>query len=179
VNNYLALLRGINVGGSGMLRMVELRTALSGGGLSDVRTYIQSGNVLFSSKEKDTDKLIGLIESILLNEFKLSADVAVFTKPQWHGIITNAPALWGVDDKMKHNLMIMIKPYDMDNIASLIGDLRPDIETIEVGNGVLYQSMSAKLFGKTTTSKLMSTPLYKKITIRNYNTSLKLLSLMD
>lgn len=61
----------------------------------------------------------------------------------------------------------------------VVGELKPDIETIEPGNGVLYQSMSLKMFGRTTTGKLVSNPIYKKITVRNYNTVTKLFSLLN
>ena len=73
----------------------------------------------------------------------------------------------------------MLKPYDMDEAAAAIGELKPDIETIEPGNGVLYQSMSLKIFGRTTTGKLASNPIYKRITVRNNNTVIKLLSLLN
>ncbi len=72
----------------------------------------------------------------------------------------------------------MIKPFNMDEVIAAIGQLKPGIEMIEPGDGVLYQSMSRALFGRTTTGKLASNPIYKRMTVRNYNTSMKLLGLM-
>jgi uncharacterized protein (DUF1697 family) len=178
VSTYLALLRGVNVGGKGMVKMAELKDALSANGLSGVQTYIQSGNVIFSSSTTDTDVLASLIATLIQKKFKLSVDVAVFTKDEWQHIIDAAPTWWGKDQTMKHNLLIMIKPYSMEDVISAIGDLKPEVEAIEPGDGVLYQSMSIKLFGRTSTSKLISNPVYKKMTIRNYNTATKLLSLL-
>jgi uncharacterized protein (DUF1697 family) len=72
----------------------------------------------------------------------------------------------------------MLKPYDMQQVVADIGDLKPDIEMLIAGEGVLYQSMSLALFGRTTTGKLATKPIYKRMTVRNYNTSMKLLTLL-
>ncbi|MDO8736242.1 MAG: hypothetical protein Q7K29_04070 [Thermoleophilia bacterium] len=80
---------------------------------------------------------------------------------EWKKIIKSAPDWWGVDPEWKHNLLIMIKPCDMKEVISAIGELKPDIEAIQAGDGVVYQSMSKKLFGRTTTGKITSNPVYK------------------
>lgn len=67
----------------------------------------------------------------------------------------------------------------MDETIRAIGELKPDIEAAEPGNCVIYQSMSFKFFGRTTTGKLSSSSIYKKMTVRNYNTATKLLTLLD
>src|SRR6202162_3993518 len=107
MRTYLALLRGINVGGTGLIKMDALKEALTASGLSDVRTYIQSGNVIFSSDLDDTDKIVLLIGSSIEKAFKLTVVVSVFTVSEWQHIIASAPAWWGVDKTWKHNLIIM------------------------------------------------------------------------
>jgi uncharacterized protein (DUF1697 family) len=72
----------------------------------------------------------------------------------------------------------MIGSHDMTDVVQAIGSLKPDIEAMAPGQGVLYQSMSRELFGRTTTGKLVSSPIYKQMTIRNYNTVTKLLTLL-
>jgi len=178
MTTYLALLRGVNVGGKGMIKMAELRDALAGGGLSEVKTYIQSGNVIFSSGINDTDELSALIKSTIRKRFGLDVDVAVFTRSQWKRIIDSAPGWWGADSEWKHNLLMMIKPYKAKDVIAAIGDLKPDIEAIEPGRGVLYQSLSVSRFGRTNSSKLVGKPVYKKITIRSYSTANKLQALL-
>ena len=180
MRTYLAFLRGINVGGNALIKMAELKDALTAAGLADVQTYIQSGNVIFSHTEKDTDKLASLIKSSIRKKFKLTVDIAVFTKAEWLKIIEAKPDWWGLNPEWKHNLLIMIKPYAMKDVVEAMGDLKPDIEAVEPGDGVLYQSLSLKYFGRTTTgSKLVSNPVYKKMTIRNYNTATKLGDLLE
>lgn len=176
---YIAFLRGINVGGNSLIKMAELKEALTAAGLTNVKTYIQSGNVIFSSEINDSDKLASLIKSAISKKFKLQVDVAVFTRAEWQQIIETAPEWWGADPEWKHNLWIMIKPYDVKDITAATSALKPDIEAVEPGDGVLYQSLSIKYFGRTTTgSKIVSNPIYKRMTIRNFNTATKLRSLL-
>jgi uncharacterized protein (DUF1697 family) len=174
----LALLRGVNVGGKGMVKMADLRDLLTSDGLSDVQTFIQSGNVIFSSRMTDTTKLASLIKSSIQTKFELAVDVAVFTKAEWKHIIDTAPKWWGADNEWKHNLLVLIKPYNMNEVVAAVGELKPDVEAMEPGAGVLYQSMSMTMLGRTTTGKMSASPIYKKMTVRNYNTATKLLALL-
>jgi uncharacterized protein (DUF1697 family) len=178
-NTFIALLRGINVGGKNMIPMADLKEALAGAGLMHVRTYIQSGNVVFESTQKNADKLVGLIEKTIRKRWKVDVPTAVFSKSEWSDILKSAPKTWGKDVSWKHNLIVLLKPYNMQEVIDAIGILKPDIETLVPGKGVLYQSMSLELYGRTTTGKLASSPVYKRMTIRNYNTSVKLASLLQ
>lgn len=179
MNSYLALLRGINVGGNSLIKMADLKDSLAKAGFKDARTYIQSGNVLFVSSETDTGKLAKQIENVIETTFKLDVAVVVFSKQEWQAIIKAAPAWWGKDADWKHNILVMVPPYDMKDVVTAYGQLKPDIETMAPGKGVMYQSLSWESFGKTTGGKLASNPIYKKMTIRNYNTATKLLRLFD
>jgi uncharacterized protein (DUF1697 family) len=176
---YLALLRGINVGGNNLIKMSALKDALEQDGFTSVRTYIQSGNVIFHSDASDTDKLAKQIEASIKSHFDLDVGVVVFSKAEWQEIIDSAPDWWGKDENWKHNLLVLLKPYDMKQAVEAIGELKPEMEAMEPGNGILYQSVSIKLFGRATTGKLASMPIYKKMTIRNYNTATRLSTLLD
>ena len=179
MQTYLALLRGVNVGGKGLIKMAELQSALAASGLANVRTYIQSGNVFFESAEKDVDVLSAQIADSIAKRFGLQVGVAVFSKSEWQRIIADAPTWWGRDETWKHNLLILLRPYNMADVVRAVGQLKPDIEAMQPGEGVLYQSMSRQLFGRTTTGKLAASPVYKTMTVRNYNTATKLLALFD
>lgn len=178
-NAYLALLRGINVGGNNMIKMAELKTCLEDAGFQNVRTYIQSGNVLFNAQDGDTAKLEKRMEEVIQERFGLQIRVAVFSKEEWGAILDNAPQNWGKEPSWKHNILVLLRPYNMDNAVAAIGELKPEIETMIAGKGVLYQSASIKMVGRTTTGKLASNPMYKQMTIRNYNTATKLLALLQ
>lgn len=174
---YIVFLRGVNVGGKAKLKMADLVTALSEQGLTDVRTYIQSGNILFTSTASKPE-LLKLIKMVIHTNFDLLVEAALFTDTEWRAVVAAAPDWWGKDETWKHNLLIMIEPYNMAETVAAVGTLKPDIETMLPGEGVLYQSMSKELFGRTTTGKLAASPAYKKMTIRNYNTATKLLGLL-
>lgn len=177
--NYVAFIRGINVGGARTVNMAELKQALSGVGLYDVRTYINSGNLLFHDDESSEQELATKIEQVINEKFGFLAPTVVLKQPHLKKIVDEMPNGWNEDSEWKYNLIFLIPPYDSNDIVQSIGQLKPDIEHIVVGDGVLYQSMSRKHFGRTTTSKLASNPVYQKMTIRTTGTVRKLLSLLE
>jgi uncharacterized protein (DUF1697 family) len=177
--DYIALLRGVNVGGNGIISMPLLRDALANAGFENVRTYIQSGNILFTSTNTNRQELSGNIRACISKNFSLDISFVLFTKNEWQRIITKAPTWWGDDPDWKHNLLILLPPTIAPEAAAAIGTLKPDIEELHVGDGVVYQSVNFKFFGRSTTGKLASNPIYKKMTVRNYNTATKLLALFD
>ncbi len=175
---YIALLRGINVGGKAKVPMAELRNSFESLGYSDVRTYINSGNVIFESEESDQTALKIDIEDCIQKQFNLNLQIILIESTRYKKILNTAPVWWGRDTTWKHNLIFVIEPYDMKEVVAAIGELKPDIEAICAGDGYVYQSLQFDKFGQTTTGKLASSPVYKKMTIRNYNTSQKLLTLL-
>jgi len=177
MTHYLALIRGINVGGKSLVIMAELKAALEQAGLQNVRTYIQRGNIFFDSDHSGQVALAEQISHVILDRFRVSAGAVVFSQPEWQTVIDRAPKWWGLDAAWKHNLLVLLPPYDMTEVVKAVGDLTPEIEAMEPGEGVLYQSMSRELFGRTTTGKLASSPIYRQMTVRNYNTATKLLEL--
>ena len=177
MKQYLALLRGINVGGNTIIAMAELRQTLQDVGLQNVRTYIQTGNIFFESDKTDTVLLAKDIEAVIQARFNLQVPTVVFTKHDWQAIIAAAPKWWGTDQTMKHNIIVLLPAFDMKQVVEAVGELKPDIEAMQAGEGVLYQALSLQAFGRTTGGKLAGNPIYKRMTIRNYNTATKLLQL--
>jgi uncharacterized protein (DUF1697 family) len=175
---YIALLRGINVGGNSLIKMAELKVCLTNDGLRKVKTYIASGNIIFSSTETDQEKLSAKINKAIKVEFGLDVSVLVLSEAQYEKIVKNIPKDFGTKEGWRYNVWFLLPPYDMSQVMGDIGEFRPDIESLTVGEGVLYQSVFMEKYGRTTTSKLASRPIYKKITIRNLNTTRKILGLL-
>lgn len=171
---YLALLRGINVGGNNKIPMATLRVCLEKVGLKNVRTYIQSGNIFFESNESDNVKLEQFVSKAIEDTFEMVISVVVFKQKEWESIIGTAPHWWGKDSLWKHNILVMVRPYSMSDVVEAYGKLKPEIERMKPGNGVLYQSIMFVRFGQTTGGKLASNPIYKQMTVRNFNTATKL-----
>jgi uncharacterized protein (DUF1697 family) len=176
---YLALLRGVNVGGKAMLKMANLASALQTAGFKNVRTYIQSGNILLDTDSNDKKDIAEQIKACIKHDFQLSVEVATFTAPEWKAIVAAAPDWWGKDLTWKHNILVLTEDIPMPTVVAAIGNLKPEIEHIAPGRRVLYQSLSLKMFGRTTLGKLASNPVYKKMTVRNFNTATKLSQLLD
>lgn len=176
---YLALLRGINVGGNNMIKMAELKVCFEAMGLTNVTTYIQSGNIVFTSDEKNEQELAKKIEASLHQTFHLPVVAVVISYERYRRIVQAIPRGWGQDPDWKYNVLFLIPPFVIGDVVKTIGVLKPDIETLTAGDGVLYQSVLFKVFGRSTTGKIASNPTYKQMTIRNLNTTRKLLELME
>ena len=176
---YIALLRGINVGGKSLIKMAELKTCFEALGFTNVQTYINSGNVLFESKVQPTLKLSKVIEKSIEATFSFPVRVVVINEPDYRTIMQNIPKGWGDKPDWRYNLLFLIPPYDTEAVMADIGVPKPGIEIIAAGNGVIYQALEFNSYGRTTGSKLPSRLSYKTITIRNWNTARKLLTLLE
>jgi uncharacterized protein (DUF1697 family) len=175
---YVALLRGINVGGNNKVPMADLKSCLEKAGLLSVRTYIQSGNVIFESDAKDETKLTTQIEQAIEKTFGFPVVVALFSHAEFEHIAEHTPQGWLQNIEWKYNYLFLKKPTSAQEALTALGDQKTEIELVAAGKGVLYQAMSIKLFGRTTASKMIGTPIYKQMTIRNHNTVQKLLQLL-
>jgi uncharacterized protein (DUF1697 family) len=91
MNTYIALLRGINVGGHKKVPMAELRELLTKARFHDVRTYIQSGNVILQSSEKNLQNIESTIQNSILNNFGFTVPVIVRTRAHIKSIFDNCP----------------------------------------------------------------------------------------
>ena len=103
-STYVALLRGINVGGHKIIKMDQLRKAFEGLGYADVATYVQSGNVVFKAPGKASDYLSKRIAEMLLGRFSMSVPVIVRTADEIGEVLRNNPFLQegGIDTSKLH-----------------------------------------------------------------------------
>lgn len=176
---YIALLRGINVGGNAKVPMAELRVCFEALGFLNVKTYINSGNVIFETNQTTIKSLRAEIENCLKKQFGFDLLIVLIESNHYKKIIESAPTWWGKDPLWKHNAIFLIEPTTAEEVVKAIGALKPDIELVEVCENVLFQSLEFSKFGQTTTGKLASNTLYKQMTIRNYNTAQRLLELIQ
>jgi uncharacterized protein (DUF1697 family) len=89
MERYTAFLRGVNVSGQKLLKMEHLRTAFTEAGITGVKTYIQSGNVLFDSDESDTEKLNFYLENLIEKTFGFRTDVILRRKRDLNSILSS------------------------------------------------------------------------------------------
>ncbi|MEP6710272.1 MAG: DUF1697 domain-containing protein [Candidatus Saccharibacteria bacterium] len=178
MNRYLALIRGINVGGKSRVSMSELKVELEKATFSDVFTYINSGNILFSSTEADLVKLVSKFERILKKHFDVETYVSVVSVDEFRKAVDHAPAWWGKNTATVHNnAMVVIAPASADEIIKDVGEPRSEYEKVDSYGHLIFWSAPLTTYGRTKWSKIVGTPSYKKVTIRNSNTIRKLYDL--
>jgi uncharacterized protein (DUF1697 family) len=174
---YVALLRGINVGGNNMIKMVELKEAFEKNGFTDVLTYINSGNVIFSSDEKKSEKLTLTLEEALSKTFNYKARVMVLSHEQIKQIVANVPHEWKTSSDIRCYVGFLADSVTDKAIKEV--PVREGVDSLKVGQGVLYMTTLLSALSKSAFNKIMSKKIYQDMTIRNYNTTQKLLALME
>jgi uncharacterized protein (DUF1697 family) len=176
---YLALLRGINVGGNNIIKMADLKACFESMGLSDVLTYIQSGNVLFKSAEKDKAKLTKIIEAGLSERFRYEARLVVITHRQLKQTVEEAPRGFGkVPDKFRYDVIFLKEPLTSKEAMKSVS-AREGVDNAYTGKDVLYFSRLISRAAQSHLTRIIGLPVYQSMTIRNWNTTTKLLSLME
>jgi len=171
---YIALLRGINVGGKNRVVMGDLKRELQRAGYKEVATYINSGNIMFSAPVSSCVEIAIVVKNLVHSCSGVTCDVVVITSKAYGKVIARAPDWWGQRSDWKHNLIFVIPPLSVQEAIAAFGEPKSGLEYIEGGKGVIYNSVSIEGFGKTATGKLAGTQLYRHLTIRNYNTAQKL-----
>lgn len=176
---YLALLRGINVGGNNIIKMVDLKNSFEKMGFNRVKTFIQSGNVLFYSKEKDKTKLLSKIEKTLSKEFNYNSRNVLITQKQLKQIVEKAPSGFGKNPgKYRYNVLFLKEPLTSREALEKIS-LKGGVDNVYADKDVLYFSILISKASQSRISKIIALPIYQNMTIRNWNTTTKLFSLME
>jgi uncharacterized protein (DUF1697 family) len=169
---YVALLRGINVGSRNRLPMAGLRAAVSSLGYQDVSTYIQSGNVFFSTPVLDTTVLAEAIRAEIARTFSLKIDVVVVSKQDLEHVIGNSP--YPPDPTFVHVVFFPAEPDQAmrDKIAA-IAAAKAGTDSVTVAGRAMYLHTPAG-YG---TSELAKALVRLPGTARNWATTTKLLEI--
>jgi uncharacterized protein (DUF1697 family) len=175
---YVALLRGINVGGKNLIPMKDLRAVMEAHGLDNVSTYIQSGNVLFET-DRGAKSLDTEIEATLEKAFDVPLVVVVRSHRQLQSVIDKAPKGFGTDpDNYYSDAVFLRSPLTAKQVMGIV-ELRDGVDEAWPGTGVVYFARLGAQRTKSKMSKIVGTPEYKQMTIRSWSTTVKLLGLLD
>ena len=175
---YVALLRGINVGGNNIVSMKALKESFERLGFEDVRTYINSGNVLFRSPDGDARNIEERIDRMLAREHALKGKTVVRGDAEMARLVKTIEKEWNPDPEWKYNVVFLRHTLDPNVIVKQL-DLKADIERVVCCPGTLLWSARTSTIGRTTMIKLSSRAVYQDMTVRNVNTTKKILALMQ
>lgn len=175
---FVALLRGINVGGRNPLRMPDLVACFRDAGYEDVSTYLQSGNVLFSTDRKASSKLEAEIEALLEQRFGMPVLVVIRSRDQLAKTIDAAPADHG-SPKLRSDIFFLKHPLTAEAALAEMPELREGVDSVAPGPGAIYFSRVASTATKTRIQRFMAMPVFQKMTVRTWRTSVRLLEKLD
>ncbi|WP_311079202.1 DUF1697 domain-containing protein [Paenibacillus polymyxa] len=175
---YIALLRGINVGGNNKIEMKKLKQTFEKAGMGHVTTYINSGNIIFSSQDRPNQELSLILEQEILKDFSLPIRVIVRNMKEIRSIMEALPNEWSNDTLMKSDVMFL---WDEINDISVLDKfpLKPGIGHVIYTTGAVLFSVSKEQVTKSGLTKLVGTKLYQQMTVRNVNTTRQIYKLMQ
>ena len=179
MKRYIALLRGINISGKNKIPMSELKKGFAEHGFTEVVTYLNSGNVIFSC-DIDNEAILSNKIKLMINEiFDLDIPVFVVLQEKLEELLNHAPDWWGADDKeIYDNLIFMMPPLSYEELYDVIGNPKVEYEKVHNYSIVIFWSFIRKDYQKTNWwSGTARSNISNKITIRTANTVRKIVSM--
>jgi len=174
---FIALLRGINVGGNNKVSMSELKNCFEVLGYQNVMTYINSGNVIFETSIVDKVLLVNQCEVAIENKFGFHVVCSIISASELSDCLAEAPSWWGKDTVSKHNAIFAIAPETAKGVMQQMGAGKIEYEKVEACEPIIFWSAPLDTFSRTRYSKIVGTKAYRSVTIRNANTTKKLAEL--
>ena len=179
MTRYIALLRGVNVGGNNIIKMADLKTAFERQGFGNVVTYINSGNILFDSETADVTALKDICEKIIKDDFGLDIPGCVISASELTEALEHAPDWWNQATDARHDAFFTIPPMTAAEIVAHVGEVKEEYENVDHYSRVIFWSAPMATFSRTRWSKISKDKaMYRAITVRNANTALKLAAMV-
>jgi uncharacterized protein (DUF1697 family) len=175
---YVALLRGINVSGNNKVDMRELKAVFEDAGMRAVRTYINSGNVVFEAPDaEDRAALAARLAGAIRDRFGFEVPVLLRSLDQVRAALAPLPDDWANGDAMKCDVVFLADGLTAEDVLAQVPP-RPGVDTAIAAPGALIWKVDRANATRNGLLKLVGTPLYQQVTVRNCNTARKLLALM-
>jgi uncharacterized protein (DUF1697 family) len=166
---YIALLRGINVGGNNKVEMKKLKALFESLGYDNVSTYINSGNVIFELKDKAKD-ILEKIRVGFRKEFGFDALILIKTEKEMKRISAAIPREWKNDTKARTDVAYLFPEIDAEKIINEL-PVKKEFMDIRYVQGAIFWNVERENVYKSHLGKLIGHKLYKLMTIRNINTA--------
>jgi uncharacterized protein (DUF1697 family) len=176
MSRYVALLRGINVGGNAKVEMPRLKAVFEKLGAKDVKTYINSGNVIFTDS-RSRKQLEPLIEAAIAKEFGLNVRVVVRNSSNIAKLCKEIPADWTNDAEQKTDVIFLWEEADNPGVLQEI-KVNPEVDNLIYIPGAVIWNFDRVNYRASKMHNFIGTRVYKLMTARNINTVRKLNELL-
>jgi uncharacterized protein (DUF1697 family) len=177
LNVFVALLRGVNVGGNNMISMSSLKESFTEMGFVRVTSYINSGNLIFKTKEPDVRKLERKIEQMLSKDYELDSKVVIRSLAEMERLVKSLPESWSVDSGWRYNVIFLRHTIDSEDILTDL-PIKEEMEEVLYRPGTLLWSAQVSEITRSKMAKIVSRKMFQEMTVRNLNTTRKLCELM-
>ena len=176
MKRYIALLRGINISGKNKVPMANLKKSFEALGVMEVKTCLNSGNVIFSSADGNVTALIDRVERMMQREFGLDIPVFIIPQEELADILRHAPDWWGTENQeIYDNIIFILPPATFPDVYREIGAPKEGLEQIRDYGAAVFWSFDRKKYQKTNWwPKTASAEVAPKLTIRTANTVRKI-----
>ena len=174
MNTYIALLRGINVGGHKKVPMAELRELLIASGFENVKTYIQSGNIILQSLLSDKDKIESSIQKSIIDHFKFEVPVIAKTRQELEVIFDTCPFS---GEKKENSYFVLLSAIPKTELVDVVSEITFKNEEFVIINDCLYLHSSIGYGNSKFNMNSFEKKLKVKATSRNYKTMVKLIAM--
>ena len=166
---YIALLRGINVGGNHKVEMKRLKILLEAMGYKNISTYLNSGNVLFESEDHQEQIQVD-VPNALLKEFGFEIPTLIKNKDEIKRIAAAIPPKWQNDKEQKTDVAYLFPEIDSEGTIDEVHIKSEYVDLIYVEGAIVWH-VTREDYNKSQLNKLVGNKLYRQMTVRNVNTA--------
>lgn len=165
LGKYIALLRGINISGKNKVSMPLSKRAFEDLGFLNVSTYINSGNVLFSSENNNKKEINSQCKAMIEERFALEIPVAILSLNELSEALDNAPEWWDIysDDEVIHQVIFLIPPITIEEVYRAVGEAKPEYEKVDYFKNMIFWSAPRATLSKTRWYKVASSSVNAKL----------------
>ena len=174
---YVALLRGINVGGNRKVEMSRLKEIFEGVGTNNVRTYINSGNVIFTDERRPGD-LDAVLEKAIEEEFGFHVEVLLRDLDAMRSLVDAIPSEWVNDKTQRTDVWFLWDDHDTPEVMDGL-TIKDGIDEVFYVPGAVVWCADGEKLTRSGRGRVIGTKLYKSLTARNVNSVRKIHSLME
>lgn len=149
MEKYIASLREINISGKNKIPMSELKKEFEILGYENVTTYLNSGNVIFTSNIDKEEIIINNIHKMIKEKFSIDIPVYVMKASQLKELLENQPEWWGTSNKeIYDNIIFIIPPTTFEEVYNTMGEPKQELEKIKEYKNNIFWSYSLKDYRK-------------------------------